>query len=169
MLGVTKAYVTRVGEGPFPTELDDADGQRMLERGNEFGTTTGRQRRCGWLDLVALRYAARLSGMTGLALTKLDVLSGFERVKLCVAYRDRDGERLTTFPYHQTVFHGCTPEYEELPGWHEDLSDCRELDDLPPPARAYVERIAEAVEVPITLIGTGQGRHQVIDVVDVSG
>jgi adenylosuccinate synthase len=169
VLGVTKAYVTRVGEGPFPTELDDADGRRMLERGNEFGTTTGRQRRCGWLDLVALRYAARLSGMTGLALTKLDVLSGFERVKLCVAYRDRDGERLTTFPYHQTVFHGCTPEYEELPGWHEDLSDCRELDDLPPPARAYVERIAEAVEVPITLIGTGQGRHQVIDVVDVSG
>jgi len=167
VLGVTKAYVTRVGEGPFPTELDDADGQRMLERGNEFGTTTGRQRRCGWLDLVALRYAARLSGMTGLALTKLDVLSGFERVKLCVAYRDRDGNRLTTFPYHQTVFHGCTPEYEELPGWPEDLSDCRELDDLPPRARAYVERISEAVEVPITLIGTGQGRHQVIDVVDV--
>jgi adenylosuccinate synthase len=167
VLGVTKAYVTRVGEGPFPTELDDADGRRMLERGNEFGTTTGRQRRCGWLDLVALRYAARLSGMTGLALTKLDVLSGFDRVKLCVAYRDRDGNRLTTFPYHQTVFHGCTPEYEELAGWHEDLSDCRELDDLPPRARAYVERIAEAVEVPITLIGTGQGRHQVIDVVDV--
>ena len=98
VLGVTKAYVTRVGEGPFPTELDDADGQRMLERGNEFGTTTGRQRRCGWLDLVALRYAARLSGMTQLALTKLDVLSGFERVKLCVAYRDRDGNRLTDVP-----------------------------------------------------------------------
>ena len=110
VLGVTKAYVTRVGEGPFPSELDDADGQRMLERGNEFGTTTGRQRRCGWLDLVALRYAARLSGMTQLALTKLDVLSGFDRVKLCVAYRDREGNRLTDFPYHQTVFHGCTPE-----------------------------------------------------------
>ncbi len=169
VLGVTKAYVTRVGEGPFPTELDDADGRLMLERGNEFGTTTGRQRRCGWLDLVALRYAARLSGMTGMALTKLDVLSGFDRVKLCVAYRDRDGNRLTTFPYHQTVFHGCTPEYEELPGWHEDLSDCRGLEELPPPARAYVERISEAVEVPITLIGTGQGRHQVIDVVDVTG
>jgi adenylosuccinate synthase len=167
VLGVTKAYVTRVGEGPFPTELDDADGLRMLERGNEFGTTTGRQRRCGWLDLVALRYAARLSGMTGLAVTKLDVLSGFDRVKLCVAYRDRDGNRLTVFPYHQTVFHGCTPEYEELPGWHEDLSDCRELEDLPPNAREYVERIAAAVEVPVTLIGTGQGRRQVIDVVDV--
>jgi adenylosuccinate synthase len=169
VLGVTKAYVTRVGEGPFPTELDDADGRLMLERGNEFGTTTGRQRRCGWLDLVALRYAARLSGMTDLALTKLDVLSGFDRVKLCVAYRDRDGNRLTEFPYHQTVFHGCAPEYEELPGWHEDLSDCRELEDLPPNAREYVERIAAAVEVPITLIGTGQGRHQVIDVVDVTG
>ena len=167
VLGVTKAYVTRVGEGPFPTELDDADGQRMLERGNEFGTTTGRQRRCGWLDLVALRYAARLSGMTQLALTKLDVLSGFERVKVCVAYRDRDGNRLTTFPYHQTVFHGCTPEYEAMPGWDEDLSECRELADLPPRAREYVDAISAAVEVPITLIGTGQGRHQVIDQVAI--
>ena len=167
VLGVTKAYVTRVGEGPFPTELDDADGQRMLERGNEFGTTTGRQRRCGWLDLVALRYAARLSGMTQLALTKLDVLSGFSEVKLCVAYRDRDGDRVTDFPYHQTVFHGCRPEYESLPGWDEDLSECRALEDLPPRAREYVDAIADAVEVPITLIGTGQGRHQVIDQVGV--
>lgn len=167
VLGVTKAYVTRVGEGPFPSELDDADGQRMLERGNEFGTTTGRQRRCGWLDLVALRYAARLSGMTQLALTKLDVLSGFERVKLCVAYRDRDGNRLTDFPYHQTVFHGCTPEFEEMPGWDEDLTGARTLEDLPQRAREYVDAIAAAVEVPITLIGTGQGRHQVIDQVEI--
>jgi adenylosuccinate synthase len=167
VLGVTKAYVTRVGEGPFPSELDDADGQRMLERGNEFGTTTGRQRRCGWLDLVALRYAARLSGMTQLALTKLDVLSGFERVKLCVAYRDRDGNRLTDFPYHQTVFHGCTPEFEEMSGWDEDLTGARTLEDLPQKAREYVDAIAAAVEVPITLIGTGQGRHQVIDQVEI--
>jgi adenylosuccinate synthase len=167
VLGVTKAYVTRVGEGPFPSELDDADGQRMLERGNEFGTTTGRQRRCGWLDLVALRYAARLSGMTQLALTKLDVLSGFERVKLCVAYRDRGGNRLTDFPYHQTVFHGCTPEFEEMPGWDEDLTGARTLEDLPQRAREYVDAIAAAVEVPITLIGTGQGRHQVIDQVEI--
>ena len=167
VLGVTKAYVTRVGEGPFPSELDDADGQRMLERGNEFGTTTGRQRRCGWLDLVALRYAARLSGMTQLALTKLDVLSGFERVKLCVAYRDREGNRLTDFPYHQTVFHGCTPEFEEMPGWDEDLSEARTLEDLPRVAREYVDAIAAAVDVPITLIGTGQGRHQVIDQVEI--
>ncbi|CAM9602050.1 unnamed protein product [Phaeothamnion confervicola] len=167
VLGVSKAYVTRVGEGPFPSELDDADGQRMLERGNEFGTTTGRQRRCGWIDLVALRYAARLSGMTQLALTKLDVLSGFERVRLCVAYRDREGNRLTDFPYHQTVFHGCTPEYEEMPGWDEDLSESRRLEDLPQRAREYVDAIAAAVEVPITLIGTGQGRHQVIDQVEI--
>ncbi len=167
VLGVTKAYVTRVGEGPFPTELDDDAGRHMLEQGNEFGTTTGRQRRCGWLDLVALRYAVRLSGMTQLALTKLDVLSGLDRVRLCVAYRDRDGERLTDFPYHQTVFHGCTPEYEEMAGWDEDLSGCRTLEDLPPRAREYVDAIAAAVEVPITLIGTGQGRHQVIDQVEV--
>ena len=155
VLGVSKAYVTRVGEGPFPSELDDADGQRMLERGNEFGTTTGRQRRCGWIDLVALRYAVRLSGMTQLALTKLDVLSGFERVRMCVAYRDREGNRLTDFPYHQTVFHGCTPEYEDMPGWDEDLSEARTLDDLPLRAREYVDAIAAAVDVPITLIGTG--------------
>ena len=167
VLGVSKAYVTRVGEGPFPTELDDADGRRMMERGNEFGTTTGRQRRCGWIDLVALRYSVRLSGVTQLALTKLDVLSGFERVRICEAYRTREGERLTDFPYHQTVFHGCRPEYRDVPGWDEDLSAVRSLEELPPRARDYVELIAEALEVPITLIGTGQGRHQVIDQVEI--
>lgn len=168
VLGVSKAYVTRVGEGPFPTELDDDDGRQMLERGNEFGTTTGRQRRCGWLDLVALRYAVRLSGITELALTKLDVLSGFSRVRLCVAYRTREGEVIADFPYHQTVFHGCTPVYEDMPGWDEDLSECRSIDGLPRAARDYVERIADAAEVPIRLIGTGQGRHQVIDLIEAS-
>jgi len=167
VVGVSKAYTTRVGEGPFPTELDDADGALMLQRGNEFGTTTGRQRRCGWIDLVALRYAARLSGFTELALTKLDVLSGFARVRICEAYRTRDGELLTEFPYHQTVFHGCTPVYRDLDGWDEDISECRELKRLPAAARGYVETIADAVEVPITLIGTGQGRHQVIDTVEI--
>ena len=127
VVGVSKAYTTRVGEGPFPTELDDADGALMLQRGNEFGTTTGRQRRCGWIDLVALRYAARLSGFTELALTKLDVLSGFARVRICEAYRTREGELLTEFPYHQTVFHGCTPVYRDLDGWDEDISECRGL------------------------------------------
>jgi adenylosuccinate synthase len=167
VLGVSKAYVTRVGEGPFPTELDDADGRRMRERGAEFGTTTGRERRCGWLDLVALRYAVRLSGVTQLALTKLDVLSGFPTVRVCEAYETREGERLREFPYHQTVFHGCTPVYRDLPGWDEDISDCRAREELPPPARSYVDAIAEAVEAPITLIGTGQGRHQVIDQVEI--
>jgi adenylosuccinate synthase len=166
VVGVSKAYTTRVGEGPFPTELDDADGALMLERGNEFGTTTGRQRRCGWIDLVALRYAARLSGFTELALTKLDVLSGFTRVRICDAYQTREGELLTEFPYHQTVFHGCTPVYRDLDGWDEDISECRWLKQLPEAARRYVETIAAAVEVPITLIGTGQGRHQVIDTVE---
>jgi len=167
VLGVSKAYVTRVGEGPFPTELDGEEGRRIMERGSEFGTTTGRQRRCGWLDLVALRYSVRLSGVTQIALTKLDVLSGFSSLQLCDAYETREGERLREFPYHQTVFHGCKPVYRELPGWDEDLSECRELAHLPPRARDYVDAIAEAVEVPITLIGTGQGRHQVIDQVEI--
>jgi adenylosuccinate synthase len=167
VVGVSKAYTTRVGEGPFPTELDDADGMLMLERGNEFGTTTGRQRRCGWIDLVALRYAARLSGFTELALTKLDVLSGFPRVRICEAYQTREGEILTEFPYHQTVFHGCTPVYRDLDGWDDDISECRELKHLPEAAQRYVETISAAVEVPITLIGTGQGRHQVIDTVEI--
>jgi adenylosuccinate synthase len=167
VLGVSKAYVTRVGEGPFPTELDDEAGRRMGERGNEFGTTTGRSRRCGWLDLVALRYAVRLSGVTQLALTKLDVLSGFAEVQTCTAYRTREGEVIEDFPYHQSVFHGCTPVYEAMPGWDEDITGCRSLDELPPRARAYVDRISEACGVPITLIGTGQGRHEVIDQVEL--
>ncbi|MCB0874189.1 MAG: adenylosuccinate synthase [Actinobacteria bacterium] len=167
VIGVSKAYTTRVGEGPFPTEIDSAAGEHMLTQGNEFGTTTGRQRRCGWLDLVALRYAARLSGFTELALTKLDVLSGLPTVQLCTAYRTPEGDRLTEMPYHQTVFHHCTPEYRELPGWDDDLTGCRTLGDLPAAARNYVEAIADAVEVPITLIGTGQGRHEVIDRVEI--
>ncbi len=167
VIGVTKAYVTRVGEGPFPTELDDDAGRHMMEQGHEFGTTTGRQRRCGWLDLVALRYAVRLSGVTQLALTKLDVLSGLATVKLCRAYEMRDGTQSTEFPYHQSDFYHCRPIYTELPGWTEDLTGCREHDELPAAAQAYVDAIAEAAEVPITLIGTGQGRHQVIDRVEV--
>lgn len=163
IIGVSKAYTTRVGEGPFPTELNDADGQAMGERGHEFGTTTGRQRRCGWIDLVALRYAARLSGFTEIALTKLDVLSGFDRVRLCTAYRTRDGEEITDFPYHQSVFHNAAPVYEDMEGWSQDIAGCQDIDELPDAARAYVDRISEDIGVPITLIGTGQGRHEVID------
>ena len=167
VLGVAKAYVTRVGEGPFPTELDDHAGRHMLEQGQEYGTTTGRQRRCGWLDLIALRYAVRLSGITEIALTKLDVLSGLDTLKVCVAYETKDEERLGELPDNQTVFHGCRPVYEEIPGWDEDITTCTELEDLPPRARNYVDLIADALGVPITLIGTGQGRHQVIDFVGI--
>jgi adenylosuccinate synthase len=166
VIGVSKAYVTRVGEGPFPTELDDDAGRHMMEKGHEFGTTTGRQRRCGWLDLVALRYAVRLSGITQLALTKLDVLSGLDTVRLCTAYELRGDQTVTEVPYHQSDFHHCRPVYRDMPGWDEDLTGARELTDLPPAARAYVDAIAASVEVPITLIGTGQGRHQVIDHVE---
>jgi adenylosuccinate synthase len=167
VLGVAKAYVTRVGEGPFPTELDDDAGRHMLEKGHEYGTTTGRQRRCGWLDLVALRYAVRISGITEIALTKLDVLSGLSTLRVCVAYETKDGARLGELPDNQTVFHSCRPVYEDVDGWDEDISTCTELTELPPRARAYVDRIAAALDVPITLIGTGQGRHQVIDHVGV--
>ncbi len=163
VLGVAKAYVTRVGEGPFPTETDDAAGQHMLQKGHEFGTTTGRQRRCGWLDLVALRYAVRVNGLTKLAVTKLDVLSGLTTLRVCVAYETREGERLAELPDNQTVFHNCTPVYEDVAGWDEDISEARELDDLPAGARAYIDMIGEAVGIPVALIGTGQGRHQIID------
>ncbi len=167
VLGVSKAYTTRVGEGPFPTELDDEAGHQMMTRGNEFGTTTGRQRRCGWLDLVALRYAVRVSGMDQIAITKLDVLSGFPSISVCVAYETRDGERLTELPWNQSIFHGCRPVYEELPGWDEDLTGATSLDDLPEAARSYLTLISERLEVPISLIGTGQGRRQVIDRVEL--
>jgi adenylosuccinate synthase len=167
VLGVSKAYTTRVGEGPFPTEANDEAGKRMIERGNEFGTTTGRQRRCGWLDLVALRYAVRISGITELALTKLDVLSGFERLSVCVAYRSRDGELLHELPANQTVFHGCTPVYDEIPGWSEEIAGMQDIDELPGTARDYVALIAQATKVPVALVGTGQGRHEVIDLVEL--
>src|SRR5881296_1101991 len=122
VIGVAKAYVTRVGEGPFPTEIEGSDQERVRERGGEFGTVTGRERRCGWLDLVALRYAVRLNGITSIALTKLDVLSAFEKLPVCVAYRLRDGTETYEFPAHQSDFHHCRPVYETLPGWQEPLT-----------------------------------------------
>ncbi len=163
VLGVTKAYTTRVGEGPFPTEANDEAGKRMTERGNEFGTTTGRQRRCGWLDLVALRYAVRISGITELALTKLDVLSGFDTLSVCVAYRTREGEVLTELPANQTVYHGCTPVYDDVPGWSEEIVGVQDIEQLPRAARDYVSMITETTAVPVALVGTGQGRREVID------
>jgi adenylosuccinate synthase len=160
--GVTKAYATRVGAGPFPTELDDEIGEELRQRGGEFGTTTGRPRRTGWIDLVALRYAARINGLTSLVITKLDVLSGHERLPVCTKYRGAEGAVFERFPYHQSVLHHVTPIYEYLRGWDEDLSECRTEADLPDSAREYLDFIADFIGVPVTLIGVGPGRDQII-------
>jgi adenylosuccinate synthase len=160
--GVAKAYATRVGAGPFPTELDDEVGRHMLERGHEYGTTTGRERRCGWIDLVALRYAVRLNRMSALTITKLDVLSGIDPLRVAVRYRSREGAIFDTFPYHQSILHSAQPEYEDLPSFDADLSECRGEEDLPPQARAYLEFIADFAGVPVRLVGVGPGRDQVV-------
>jgi adenylosuccinate synthase len=160
--GVTKAYATRVGSGPFPTEMEGEQGDMLRERGGEFGTTTGRARRVGWLDLVALRYAARLNSLTSLAVTKLDVLSGLEKLYVCTRYRGAEGAEFDVFPYHQTVLHQASGEYEALPGWEEDLGEARSEEDLPQTARDYLSFISEFVGVPVVLVGVGPGREQVI-------
>ena len=160
--GVCKAYTTRVGAGPFPTELDDAIGDHLRDRGHEFGTTTGRERRCGWLDLVALRYATRLNRLSALAITKLDVLSGLDPLRVAGRYRGREGAVFEEFPYHQSILHTAAAEYAELPGWAEDISGARSESDLPPEARDYLAAIAEHAGVPIRLVGVGPGRDQVI-------
>jgi len=157
VIGVAKAYVTRVGEGPFPTEIEGPDQQRVCELGGEVGTVTGRVRRCGWLDLVALRYAVRLNGITSLALTKLDVLSSFERVPVCIAYRLRDGTETDEFPAHQSDFHHCRPVYATLAGWGEPITD-----GLPQAARDYVGFVEQELGVEISLVGTGAERQRVV-------
>ena len=158
--GIAKAYSTRVGSGPFPTELDDELGETLRQRGGEFGTTTGRSRRTGWLDLVALRYAARLNSMTALVVTKLDVLSGLDTIKVCTRYRGEDGAEFDAYPYHQTVLHHARGEYVELPGWSEEISEARSEEELPENARAYLRFMEEFVGVPIVLISVGPGREQ---------
>ena len=160
--GIAKAYATRVGAGPFPTELFDEVGEQMIQRGHEFGTTTGRRRRTGWMDLVALRYAVRLNSMDALAITKLDVLSGIGPLRVAVRYRSKEGAELDTFPYHQSILHSATPEYEELPGFDLDLTACRDASDLPQEARDYLGFIADFVGVPVRLVGVGPDREQVI-------
>ena len=160
--GVAKAYATRVGAGPFPTELDDDLGAYIRERGGERGTTTGRERRCGWLDLVALRYAVRLNRLSALALTKLDVLAGIDPLHVAVRYRSSEGALLDELPYHQSVLHAAEAEYEELPGFEAEIGDCRRLGDLPPEARDYLDFVSEHAGVPIRLVGVGPGREQVI-------
>jgi adenylosuccinate synthase len=161
VLGILKAYTTRVGSGPFPSELHDEMGEHLRKAGGEFGVTTGRSRRTGWFDAVIARYAARVNGITDFFLTKLDVLSGLEKVPICVGY-EVDGFRTDDMPMTQTDVHHATPVYEELPGWWEDLSECRSFEELPANARAYVERLEELSGARISAIGVGPGREQTI-------
>ena len=160
--GVAKAYATRVGAGPFPTELGDETGEALRKRGGEFGTTTGRPRRTGWIDLVALRYAARINGMTHLVITKLDVLDSFETLHVCTGYRTSEGAEIESFPYHQTVLHHVSPVYTQLPGWNEDITAARSADELPENLHAYLRFVEDSVGVPIALVGVGPARDQVV-------
>jgi adenylosuccinate synthase len=162
VLGVAKAYVTRVGEGPFPSEIAGDEQSRMRELGGEYGTVTGRERRCGWLDLVALRYAVRVNGIDQLALTKLDVLSHFAELPVCVRYRTRGGHETRDFPAHQSDFHAAAPVYKVLDGWSEPLDGCSSVSGLPDAARAYVEFVERELEVEVTLVGTGADRSSVL-------
>jgi adenylosuccinate synthase len=162
VVGVAKVYVTRVGEGPFPTEIEGPDQERVRELGGEYGTTTGRERRCGWLDLVGLRFAVRVNGLTSLALTKLDVLSSFSELPVCTRYRLADGTETEEIPAHQTDFHHARPVYETLPGWNEPLDSVEHLEELPEAARRYVEYVEQAVDVEVTMIGTGADRERVL-------
>jgi adenylosuccinate synthase len=165
VVGVEKAYVTRVGSGPFPTEDTEAAGKHMGDVGREFGTVTGRPRRCGWLDAVLLRYAVRVNGLTELFLTKLDVLSGLPELKICTAYR-HEGRTFEDFPPHQTIFHKAEPVYEEVEGWTEDLSAATTVDDLPAAARKYVERIEQLAGVRIGNLSVGPSREQTLALED---
>ncbi len=165
VLGIVKAYTTRVGEGPFPAELHDADGQRLGERGHEFGTNTGRQRRCGWFDAVLVKQTCATSGVSGIAFTKLDVLDGFETLKICVAY-DLDGKRLDYLPTAADEQARCTPIYEEMPGWSESTEGARSWNDLPAAAIKYVRRVEELIDCPVALLSTSPEREDTILVTD---
>lgn len=162
VVGIAKAYVTRVGEGPFPTELLDQTGEDLRQAGGEFGVTTGRPRRCGWYDAVVARYAARVNGLTDIVLTKLDVLTGYKQIPVCVAY-DVDGRRVDEMPADQTSFHHAKPIYEELPGWEEDITGCRRFEELPVNAQAYVRRLEELSACRISVVGVGAGREASIE------
>ena len=157
VVGVTKAYISRVGSGPFPTELDDETGETMVEVGGEYGTVTGRRRRCGWLDAVALRYATRVNGLTEIALTKIDVLSEFDTLEICVAY-EADGERYHELPRQHRVLYNCKPVYEEMPGWRTDISAAESFDDLPRAALDYIARVEELAGVPVSMVSVGPQR-----------
>ena len=161
VIGIVKAYTTRVGAGPFPCELFDATGACIQEKGVEFGATTGRKRRCGWLDTVIVRNAVRLNGLTGLAITKLDVLGGLEELKICTGY-GYNGNRLNEFPASLKVLAECTPLYETLPGWSEDISTIRQFGDLPQTTRTYLRRVEELTETPVQIVSVGPGRDETI-------
>ncbi|MGQ9920402.1 MAG: adenylosuccinate synthase [Desulfobacca sp.] len=161
VVGIVKAYTTRVGGGPFVAEALDADGEHMQVKGVEFGSTTGRRRRTGWLDMVVLRDSARLNGLTGLAITKLDVLTGLDPIKICMAY-DCGGQRLTVPPASLTALERCTPIYEEFPGWQEDITQVRQWADLPPAAQNYLQKISELSGVPIQIVSVGPDRDETI-------
>jgi adenylosuccinate synthase len=161
VVGVVKAYTTRVGSGPFPTELLDEWGDRLRDVGAEFGTTTGRPRRCGWYDAVAARFAVRINGVTDFVLTKMDVLTGIERIPVCTGYRI-GGQVQREMPMTQTEFHQAEPVYEELPGWSDDITGARSFDDLPKNAQSYVEALEDMSGAPIAAIGVGPGRDQTV-------
>lgn len=159
VVGISKAYVTRVGSGPFPTELLEETGEKLRQIGGEFGATTGRPRRCGWFDSMVIRYAVRINGLTGIALTKLDVLSDFDRIKVCTGYTF-EGKMLETLPAKLETFEACVPVYEELPGWNCDITGVRSFDDLPANARSYVKRLEELAGCPIVMVSVGPRRDQ---------
>ena len=161
IVGISKAYVTRVGSGPFPTELLDATGEQLRQTGGEFGATTGRPRRCGWFDTMVVRYAVRVNGLTGIALTKLDVLSDFDKIKVCTGYTFQ-GKALETLPASLEIFENCQPVYEELPGWRSDITGAKSFDELPENARSYVRRLEELAGCPIVLVSVGPRRDQTI-------
>ncbi len=163
VVGVTKAYATRVGSGPFPTELNDPTGERLRSAGGEFGATTGRPRRCGWLDAPALRYAVRTSGVTTLAVTKLDILTGMDQIRVCVRYREGERE-LETVPACTETYSRCTPIYRDFPGWTETLTGCKSLKELPKNARAYLDAMAEMAGVGIGWVSVGPARDEVIEI-----
>jgi adenylosuccinate synthase len=161
VIGIAKAYCTRVGAGPFPTELFDGVGDLLVERGHEFGTNTGRRRRTGWFDAVMLRHAVRVNSLSEVAITKLDVLDTLDVVKICVGYL-HDSRQIRSMPYHQSVLHDVIPVYEDLPGWQTDLSDRHEVSELPGKARDYLAMLEREIGVPVTYVGTGPGRDQYV-------
>ena len=166
VIGIVKAYSTRVGGGPFPTELENEIGQRIRDQGNEYGTVTKRPRRCGWLDAVTIRYTSRLSGVDSICVMLLDVLSGLDELKICTAY-ELDGQTSNRFPSHVDDVRQVQPVYETMPGWQEDLTGMRTLEELPKNARAYLNRIGELVGVPVAMTSVGPARDQTIPVTDL--